>query len=114
MQNPDAAINAANSPIPVSTVVPMQVMGTSFPPSNGKFPDETAATMQGIAGFLAAKKPLFYSMHIHSLHVPEIPVTYRWTMHFFVGKPAGKLEMFLSRIGIWGKLDLGQFGLKWP
>ncbi|KAL2465545.1 Glucan endo-1 [Abeliophyllum distichum] len=60
MQNLDAALNAANSPIPVSTVVPMQVLGTSFPPSNGTFSDETAATMQGIAGNV----PLDYALFV--------------------------------------------------
>ncbi|KAL2458143.1 Glucan endo-1 [Abeliophyllum distichum] len=96
MQNLDAALNAANSPIPVSTVVPMQVLGTSFPPSNGTFSDETAAisdetaaTMQGIAGFLATKKaPLLlnaYPFFARTGDPNNVPLDYA----LFVGNAAG-------------------------
>ncbi|KAL2556067.1 Glucan endo-1 [Forsythia ovata] len=89
MQNLDAALNAANSPIPVSTVVPMQVLDTSFPPSNGKFSDETAATMQGIVGFLTAKKaPLLlnaYPFFAHTGDPTNVPLDYA----LFVGNSAG-------------------------
>ncbi|CAK9160940.1 unnamed protein product [Ilex paraguariensis] len=78
MQNLDAALQAANIAIPVSTVVSLQVLGSSYPPSSGAFSDNT--TMRPIAAFLAAKKsPLLVNVYPYFAYIGDptnVPLDY--------------------------------------
>lgn len=100
MQNLDAALNAANSPIPVSTAVSMQILATSFPPSNGKFSDEVTPVMQGITGFLAAKKfPLLlnaYPFFARTGDPTNVPLDYA----LFAGNPIGTNDGSLHYVNL--------------
>ncbi|WMV20531.1 hypothetical protein MTR67_013916 [Solanum verrucosum] len=55
MQNLDSAIRASGYYIPVTTTISLQVLATSYPPSNGAFSEEAVQFLQPIAQFLAAK-----------------------------------------------------------
>ncbi|XP_075112041.1 putative glucan endo-1,3-beta-glucosidase GVI [Nicotiana tabacum] len=64
LQNLDSALKANNLNIPVSTTVSLQVLGTSFPPSNGAFSDSAVQFLQPIAQFLATKQyPLLANVY---------------------------------------------------
>ncbi|XP_059306843.1 putative glucan endo-1,3-beta-glucosidase GVI [Lycium ferocissimum] len=64
MQNLDSALKANNLNIPVSTAVPLQVLGTSYPPSNGAFSEDSIQFLKPIAQFLATKKyPLLANVY---------------------------------------------------
>uniref|UniRef100_A0A0V0HJH8 Putative ovule protein n=1 Tax=Solanum chacoense TaxID=4108 RepID=A0A0V0HJH8_SOLCH len=56
MQNLDMALKAHNINIPVTTTVSLQVLGTSYPPSNGSFSEDSIQFLQPIAQFLATKQ----------------------------------------------------------
>ncbi|KAK4734533.1 hypothetical protein R3W88_008794 [Solanum pinnatisectum] len=56
MQNLDMALKAHNLNIPVTTTVSLQVLGTSYPPSNGSFSGDSIQFLQPIAQFLATKQ----------------------------------------------------------
>ncbi|KAJ4750916.1 hypothetical protein LUZ62_085321 [Rhynchospora pubera] len=55
MQNLDAALNDAGYSIPVTTAVSTQVLGDSYPPSQGTFSDSASSYMAPIATFLESK-----------------------------------------------------------
>ncbi|XP_055826251.1 putative glucan endo-1,3-beta-glucosidase GVI [Solanum dulcamara] len=65
MQNLDSAIRAAsNYYIPVTTTISLQVLGTSYPPSNGAFSEDANQFLQPIAQFLATKQyPLLANVY---------------------------------------------------
>lgn len=56
MKNLDAALKSANLQIPVTTAVSEQVLGVSYPPSQGAFSDSVGSTMTPLVAFLEAKK----------------------------------------------------------
>ncbi|KAG5616990.1 hypothetical protein H5410_016814 [Solanum commersonii] len=56
MQNLDMALKAHDINIPVTTTVSLQVLGTSYPPSNGSFSEDSIQFLQPIAQFLATKQ----------------------------------------------------------
>ncbi|TMW81633.1 hypothetical protein EJD97_008584 [Solanum chilense] len=55
IQNLDSALKALNLNIPVTTTVSLQVLGTSYPPSQGAFTEESIQFLRPIAQFLATK-----------------------------------------------------------
>lgn len=64
MRNLDAALKSANLQIPVTTAVSTQVLGVSYPPSQGAFGNSTASTMAPLVAFLDAKKtPLLVNVY---------------------------------------------------
>ncbi|KAL5986872.1 hypothetical protein ACLOJK_015206 [Asimina triloba] len=64
MKNLDAAIKAANLSIPVSTVVATEVLGTSYPPSQGSFSSAASPIMAPIVSYLeASKAPLLVNVY---------------------------------------------------
>ncbi|KAK4489555.1 hypothetical protein RD792_005364 [Penstemon davidsonii] len=64
MQNIDTAIFAAGFAVPVSTAVSMQILGPSFPPSNGVFSAEATPIMTQILTFLSSKNyPLLLNVY---------------------------------------------------
>ncbi|KAI3965267.1 hypothetical protein MKW92_045756 [Papaver armeniacum] len=52
IQNLDAALKAANKPIPVTTVIDMLPIAVSYPPSVGRFKDDSAPIFRSLATFL--------------------------------------------------------------
>ncbi|KAM3320009.1 putative glucan endo-1,3-beta-glucosidase GVI [Capsicum chacoense] len=66
MQNLGSALTAYNLHIPVTTTTSLQVLGTSFPPSNGTFSDDAVQFLQPIAQFLATKQyPLLANIYTY-------------------------------------------------
>ncbi|KAM3340598.1 hypothetical protein P3S68_028232 [Capsicum galapagoense] len=66
MQNLGSALTAYNLHIPVTTTISLQVLGTSFPPSNGTFSDDAVQFLQPIAQFLATKQyPLLANIYTY-------------------------------------------------
>lgn len=64
MKNLDSALKAANLSIPVSTCVATQVLGVSYPPSQGAFSEASSAVMAPIAAYLEASKiPLLVNIY---------------------------------------------------
>ncbi|KAL9270063.1 Glucan endo-1,3-beta-glucosidase-like protein [Drosera capensis] len=53
MQNIDLALKSANLKVPVSTVVSMAVLGTSYPPSSASFESSISSSMVDIVNFLS-------------------------------------------------------------
>ncbi|KAJ0978004.1 hypothetical protein J5N97_013478 [Dioscorea zingiberensis] len=80
MQNLDAALVAAGLSIPVTTVVATQVLGVSFPPSQGSFSQSSLPFMVPIVSFLAAKQtPLLvnvYPYFAYSGDPKDVPLDY--------------------------------------
>uniref|UniRef100_A0A494GA51 Glucan endo-1,3-beta-D-glucosidase n=2 Tax=Solanum lycopersicum TaxID=4081 RepID=A0A494GA51_SOLLC len=80
MQNLDAAIIGSDYYIPVTTAMSLQVLETSYPPSNGTFSEEAAQYLQPIAQFLAAKYyPLLinvYPYYAYSGNSAQIQLDY--------------------------------------
>ncbi|RZC67020.1 hypothetical protein C5167_010713 [Papaver somniferum] len=52
IQNLDAALKAANRPIPVTTAIDMHPIAVSYPPSVGRFTDDSAPIFRSLASFL--------------------------------------------------------------
>ncbi|KAI3851332.1 hypothetical protein MKX03_023088 [Papaver bracteatum] len=52
IQNLDAALKAANKPIPVTTAINMLPMEVSYPPSVGRFKDDSASIFRSLSSFL--------------------------------------------------------------
>ncbi|XP_058088195.1 putative glucan endo-1,3-beta-glucosidase GVI [Magnolia sinica] len=72
MKNLDAALKAANLEIPVSTVVATQVLGASFPPSQGVFSDDAGVHMVPIVKYLEANKaPLLVNVYPYFAHASD-------------------------------------------
>ncbi|KAK4436298.1 putative glucan endo-1,3-beta-glucosidase GVI [Sesamum alatum] len=64
MENLDAALSAAKVSATVTTAISMQVLSTSYPPSQGEFSAESATIMKQITEFLASKKsPLLLNVY---------------------------------------------------
>ncbi|MQM13926.1 hypothetical protein Taro_046852 [Colocasia esculenta] len=64
MQNLDAALKAAGTPVPVTTSIATTVLGVSYPPSQGSFSSDTAGLITPILGFLAANgTPLLVNVY---------------------------------------------------
>ncbi|MCL7048717.1 hypothetical protein MKW94_017807 [Papaver nudicaule] len=64
MKKLDAALKAVGRKIHVSTVVPSNVLGTSYPPSAGEFSAATAPVMEAIVAFLEAESyPLLVNVY---------------------------------------------------
>ncbi|KAL6009965.1 hypothetical protein ACLOJK_000396 [Asimina triloba] len=64
IQNLAAALRAANLSVPVTTAVSMQVLGASYPPSQGSFSAESAPFMAPIAAYLQANgAPLLVNVY---------------------------------------------------
>ncbi|KAI3846159.1 hypothetical protein MKX03_022055 [Papaver bracteatum] len=70
MKNLDAALKAAGLKIPVSTTVPSNVLGISYPPSAGEFSNVTAPVMEPIIAFLAAESyPLLVNVYPYFAYI---------------------------------------------
>ncbi|XP_072954572.1 putative glucan endo-1,3-beta-glucosidase GVI [Typha angustifolia] len=64
MQNLEAALRESNVQIPVSTAVSTEVLGSSFPPSQGTFSESAASVMTPIVKFLESKNtPLLVNVY---------------------------------------------------
>lgn len=64
MQNLKNALDAAKVNIPVSTVVALTVLGSSYPPSNATFSNESLDTMSKIVAFLSQNQyPMFANVY---------------------------------------------------
>ncbi|XXG50528.1 hypothetical protein AAC387_Pa02g4522 [Persea americana] len=64
MKNLDSALKAAKLSIPVSTCVATQVLGVSYPPSQGAFSEAASSIMAPIAAYLEANKiPLLVNVY---------------------------------------------------
>ncbi|RZC85688.1 hypothetical protein C5167_026368 [Papaver somniferum] len=70
MKNLDAALKAVGRKIPVSTTVPSNVLGISYPPSAGKFSPVTAPVMEPIVAFLASESyPLLVNIYPYFAYI---------------------------------------------
>ncbi|KAI3897497.1 hypothetical protein MKW92_032845 [Papaver armeniacum] len=70
MKNLDAALKAVGLKIPVSTTVPSNVLGISYPPSAGEFSNVTAPIMEPIIAFLAAESyPLLVNVYPYFAYI---------------------------------------------
>ncbi|KAF6149807.1 hypothetical protein GIB67_017540 [Kingdonia uniflora] len=70
IQNLDAALKAAHLMVPVTTAISMQVLGVSFPPSQGVFSD--SGIMGPITGFLASNGyPLMVNVYPYFAHAGD-------------------------------------------
>ncbi|XP_073009127.1 putative glucan endo-1,3-beta-glucosidase GVI [Typha latifolia] len=64
MQNLEAALRESNVQIPVTTAVSTEVLGSSFPPSQGTFSESAASVMTPIVKFLESKNtPLLLNVY---------------------------------------------------
>ncbi|XP_026434746.1 putative glucan endo-1,3-beta-glucosidase GVI [Papaver somniferum] len=70
MKNLDAALKSVGRKIPVSTTVPSNVLGISYPPSAGKFSPVTAPVMEPIVAFLASESyPLLVNVYPYFAYI---------------------------------------------
>ncbi|KAI3994716.1 hypothetical protein MKX01_002332 [Papaver californicum] len=70
MKNLDAALKAVGRKIPVSTSVPSNVLGVSYPPSAGEFSAATAPIMEPIIAFLASESyPLLVNVYPYFAYI---------------------------------------------
>ncbi|PHT87247.1 putative glucan endo-1,3-beta-glucosidase GVI [Capsicum annuum] len=64
LQSLDSALKANNLNIPVTTTAALNVLGTSYPPSNGAFSEDSIQFMKPVAIFLAARQsPLLANIY---------------------------------------------------
>ncbi|KAM0953940.1 putative glycosidase [Dioscorea sansibarensis] len=64
MQNLGSAVQAANLSIPVTTSVSTEVLGVSYPPSQGAFSQNATSIMSPIVSYLASKQaPLLVNVY---------------------------------------------------
>ncbi|KAH7677445.1 Glycoside hydrolase family 17 protein [Dioscorea alata] len=64
IQNLDSALQAANLSIPVTTSVSTEVLGVSYPPSQGAFSQNVTPIMSPIVSYLASKQsPLLVNVY---------------------------------------------------
>ncbi|KAJ3669224.1 hypothetical protein LUZ60_011174 [Juncus effusus] len=64
MKNLDSAVKAAGFSIPVSTAVSTEVLGVSYPPSQGAFSESASSYMEPIVSYLQSKKyPLLINVY---------------------------------------------------
>ncbi|KAI3887602.1 hypothetical protein MKX03_013792, partial [Papaver bracteatum] len=70
MKNLDAALKDVGLKIPVSTTVPINVLGITYPPSKGKFSPVTAPIMEPIVAFLASESyPLLVNVYPYFAYI---------------------------------------------
>ncbi|KAF8389449.1 hypothetical protein HHK36_026144 [Tetracentron sinense] len=96
MQNLVNALRSANLGIPVTTCVSTQVLGSSYPPSNGVFSEDVAPNMVPITRFLEANQsPLLVNIYPYFAYASD-PVNIRLDYALFTAADVVVTDVYMG------------------